>query len=85
MMRRLAHARTRRISKEGAVRQDRLKSHPKPRVLAIGIEPIFGDFSTLPPGLTPEVIRATVDAQIERLRTLGYEVESCRAASLTQS
>jgi len=50
-------------------------THPKPRVLGIGIDPIFGDFSTLP-GLTPELIRATIDAQIERLRTLGYEAES---------
>jgi hypothetical protein len=52
-------------------------THPKPRVLGIGIDPIFGDVSTLPPGLTPEVIRATIDAQIEGLRTLGYEAESC--------
>lgn len=50
-------------------------THPKPRVLGIGIDPIFGDFSTLP-GLTPELIRATIDAQIERLQTLGYEAES---------
>jgi hypothetical protein len=46
------------------------------RVLAIGIDPTFADFSTLP-GLTPELIRAYIDAQIERLRALGYEAESC--------
>ena len=51
-------------------------THPKPRVLGIGIDPIFGDFSALP-DLTPELVRAHIDAQIERLRALGYEAESC--------
>jgi hypothetical protein len=54
-----------------------LRAQPKPRVLGIGIDPIFGDVSTLPPGLTPEIIRATIDAEIEDLRKLGYEAESC--------
>jgi hypothetical protein len=45
-------------------------------VLAIGIDPAFADFSALP-GLTPKLIRVYIDAQIERLRALGYEVESC--------
>jgi len=52
-------------------------AHRKPRVLGIGIDPILGDVSKLPPGLTPEIIRATIDAEIEDLRTLGYEAESC--------
>jgi hypothetical protein len=29
------------------------------------------------PGLTPELIRNYIDAQIERLRALDYDVESC--------
>jgi hypothetical protein len=45
-------------------------------VLAIGIDPTFADFSALP-GLTPELIRAYIDAQIEHLRALAYEAESC--------
>jgi hypothetical protein len=45
-------------------------------VLAIGLDPTFAAFSTLP-GLTPELIRAHIDAQIERLRALGYDAESC--------
>jgi hypothetical protein len=52
-------------------------AHDKPRVLGIGIDPVFGDARTLPPGLTPEVIRATIDGEIEDLRRLGYEAESC--------
>lgn len=51
-------------------------THAKPRVLAIGVDPTFADFSTLA-GLTPALIRAYIDAQIERLRALGYEAESC--------
>ncbi len=46
------------------------------RVLAIGLDPEYADFTALP-GLTPAVVRAYIDAQIEEMRTLGYEVESC--------
>ena len=46
------------------------------RVLAIGLDPEYADFTGLP-GLTPEVVRAYIDAQIEEMRALGYEVESC--------
>jgi hypothetical protein len=45
-------------------------------VLAIGLDPAFVDVSGMP-GLTPELLRAYIDAQIERARSLGYEVESC--------
>ena len=45
-------------------------------VLAIGIDPALVDLSAFPE-LTPELIRAYIDAQIERLRALGYEAESC--------
>ncbi|MBR1155148.1 hypothetical protein [Bradyrhizobium sp. JYMT SZCCT0428] len=45
-------------------------------VLAIGIEPSFVDFSAFP-GLTPELVRNFIEAQIEILRALGYDAESC--------
>jgi hypothetical protein len=48
----------------------------KKTVLAIGIEPSLVDFSALP-GLTPELVRNFIEAQIERLRALGYDAESC--------
>ena len=46
------------------------------RVLAIGLDPEYADFTGMP-GLTPEVVRAFIDAQIEGMQGLGYEVESC--------
>jgi hypothetical protein len=48
----------------------------KKTVLAIGIEPSFVDFSAFP-GLTPELVRNFIEAQIEILRALGYDAESC--------
>ncbi len=45
-------------------------------VLAVGLDPLHADFSQLP-NLTPALIRAFIDAQLERLRALGYEVDSC--------
>jgi len=45
-------------------------------VLAIGIDPAFVDFGAFP-GYTPELLRNYIDGQIERLRELGYEAESC--------
>jgi hypothetical protein len=48
----------------------------KKTVLAIGIEPSLADFSAFP-GLTPELVQNFIDAQIERLRALGYDAESC--------
>ena len=48
----------------------------KKSVLAIGIDPAVADFTTLP-GLTPELVRNYIDAQIEQVRALGYDVESC--------
>jgi hypothetical protein len=44
----------------------------KKSVLAIGIDSVFADFSRL-----PDLTRAYIDTQTERLRALGYEVESC--------
>ena len=46
------------------------------RVLALGLDPGCVDLGDMP-ALTPEMIRAYIDAQLERLRQLGYEVESC--------
>jgi hypothetical protein len=45
-------------------------------VLAIGIDPAFADFTTLP-GLTPELVRHHIDAELERVRAAGFDVESC--------
>jgi hypothetical protein len=46
------------------------------KVLAIGIDPAFVDFTTMPQ-FSPEMFRSYVDAQIERVRALGYDVTSC--------
>jgi hypothetical protein len=46
------------------------------RVLALGLDPVFADFSQMP-GLTPELVRAYIDTQLERVRALGYFVQSC--------
>jgi len=48
----------------------------KKTVLAIGIEPSFVDFSAFP-GITPELVRNYIEAQIEQLRALGFDAESC--------
>jgi hypothetical protein len=45
-------------------------------VLAIGIDPVFVDYTALPQ-FTPEMFRAYIDAQIERVRGMGYDVTSC--------
>ncbi|KJC49626.1 hypothetical protein [Bradyrhizobium sp. LTSP857] len=46
------------------------------RVLAIGIEPGSADYSAFPQ-LTPELVRSYIEAQLLRLRDLGYDVTSC--------
>ena len=48
----------------------------KKRVLAIGIEPSLVDFSAFP-GLTAELVTSYIKAQIEQLRAMGYEADSC--------
>lgn len=45
-------------------------------VLALGLDPAFADLSQMP-GLTVDLIQTYIDSQLERLRGLGYEVESC--------
>jgi hypothetical protein len=48
-------------------------------VLAIGLDPRFADFSAMP-HLTPELVRAYIEAEIARVRELGYDVETCLIA-----
>jgi hypothetical protein len=45
-------------------------------VLAIGIDPAFVDFTTMPQ-FTVEMFQSYIDSQIERIRALGYDVTSC--------
>jgi hypothetical protein len=46
------------------------------RVLAIGIEPGSADYGAFPQ-LTPALVRDYIEAQLLRLRGLGFEVTSC--------
>ena len=48
----------------------------KKTVLAIGIDPALVDYTAFPQ-FTPEMFRTYIDAQIERVRGLGYDVTSC--------
>ena len=48
-------------------------------VLAIGLDPRFADLSAMPQP-TPALIRAYIEAEIARLRGLGFEVETCLIA-----
>ena len=47
---------------------------PQTAVLAIGLDPRFADLGAMP-GLTPERVRAYVEAEMDRVRALGYAVE----------
>jgi hypothetical protein len=47
-----------------------------PSVLALGLDPRFVAFRSMP-NLTPELVRAYLDTQVQQIRALGYEVESC--------
>ena len=46
------------------------------RVLAVGLDPTFVEIKDAPQ-FTPEFVRGFIDAEIERLRGLGYFVDSC--------
>jgi hypothetical protein len=48
----------------------------KKKVLAIGIDPSFVDFSAVPQ-FTPELFRQHIDSQVDRVRALGYDVTLC--------
>jgi len=45
-------------------------------ILAIGLDPAFVDFTAFPQ-LTPALVRHYLDSQIDRLRALGYDADSC--------
>ena len=47
-----------------------------PSVLAIGLDPVFADYTQMP-GLTPALVRQFIDTQLARLSGAGYEVVSC--------
>ena len=47
----------------------------KRSVLAIGLDPSFVDLTAS--GLTPQVIKAYIDAQVEKLNSSGYDARSC--------
>ena len=46
------------------------------KVIAIGLDPSVVDYSAMPQ-FTPQMFRSYIEAQIERVRSLGYEVTSC--------
>ena len=46
------------------------------RVLALGLDPVYAGLEETPQ-LTTAMIRTFIDSQLERVRSLGYEVESC--------
>ena len=48
----------------------------KKAVLAIGIDPSLVDYSAFP-GLTAELVSNFIEAQIAKLRALGYDAQSC--------
>jgi len=48
----------------------------KKTVLAIGLDPVFVDFAAIPQ-FTPDMFRGIIDAQLDRLRDLGFDVVSC--------
>ena len=48
----------------------------KKSVLAIGIDPALVDFTAMPQ-FTPEMFHGYIDAELERVRGMGYDVTSC--------
>ena len=48
----------------------------KKRVLAIGLDPYCADLSAFP-GLSPELVRNYIEAQIQKLDQAGFMTESC--------
>jgi len=47
-----------------------------PAVLALGLDPTFVDPKAMG-GFSPEIVRAYIEAQLEQIRGLGYQVDSC--------
>jgi len=48
----------------------------KKTVLAIGLDPVFVDFTAIPQ-FTPDMFRSFIDTQLDRLRDLSFDVVSC--------
>ena len=46
------------------------------RVLALGLDPEYVNPEMLQ-GLSPALVRSYIDAQLERVRAMGYELRSC--------
>jgi hypothetical protein len=46
------------------------------RILAVGLDPAVVDLSQTP-DLTPQLVAAFIEQQLERLRAAGYDVVSC--------
>ncbi len=46
------------------------------KVLAIGIDPVFIDFTAMPQ-FTPAMFQSYIDAQLDRVRAAGFDVVSC--------
>jgi hypothetical protein len=46
------------------------------KVIAIGLDPSVVDYAAVPQ-FTPEIFRGYIEAQIKRVRSLGYDVTSC--------
>jgi hypothetical protein len=47
-----------------------------PVVLALGLDPMSVNPKSIA-GLSPALVRAFIDSQLDRIRAAGYEVESC--------
>jgi hypothetical protein len=47
-----------------------------PAVLALGLDPAVVDSKSMA-GLSPDVVRAFIDSELERTRELGYDVDGC--------
>jgi hypothetical protein len=47
-----------------------------PAVLALGLDPVFVDSQAMG-GLSPAVVRAFIDSQLDRVRAAGYDVVTC--------
>jgi hypothetical protein len=48
----------------------------RPAVLALGLDPLCVDGAQMR-GLTAPLVRAFIEAQLERVRNAGYDVDSC--------
>ena len=48
----------------------------KKTVLAIGLDPVFVDFTAIPQ-FTPDMFRSFIDTQLDRLRDLSFDAVSC--------